>query len=165
MNPDPDLNRVLHVLEKDGTLTPDQVAVQLGLDPEKVRRLVQEARETGLLLRTKAVVNWQKAGDTTVIAYIEVKVVPQRGVGFDKIAERIYRFPEVRSVYLMSGSYDLGVMVAGPTMQDVASFVSEKLATLETVTSTLTHFVLKRYKEDGEILEIPGTTDRLAVSP
>jgi DNA-binding Lrp family transcriptional regulator len=96
---------------------------------------------------------WEKTGKEEVMALIEVKLQPQRGVGFDAIAERIFRFPEARTVYLVSGAYDLLVLVTGKTMHEVASFVSEKLATIESVQGTSTHFLLKRYKEDGEIIE------------
>ncbi|GAH75095.1 unnamed protein product, partial [marine sediment metagenome] len=101
----------------------------------------------------KTIINWEKLGEEQVGALIEVRIAPQRDVGFDAIAERIYRFPQARSVYLLSGTYDLLVLVAGKTMHEVSDFVSQKLAPIEGVQGTVTHFMLKRYKEDGEILE------------
>ncbi len=110
-------------------------------------------------------VNWDKLGEEQVWALAEVKVTPQRDVGFDAIAERIYRFPEARTVYLMSGTYDLAVLVVGKTMHEVAGFVSEKLAPLEGVQGTVTHFLLKRYKEDGEIMDGEEGPKRVPIMP
>ena len=150
---------VLRLLEKDARTTPEQLATMTALSPEEVSRIIRTAEAQGLVLKYKTVINWEKAGDEQVWALIEVKVAPQRDVGFDAAAERIYRFPQARSVYLVSGTYDLAVLVVGKTMHEVAAFVSEKLAPLEAVQSTVTHFLLKRYKEDGEVL-----TDREGVS-
>lgn len=144
---------------------PEKVAEMLGLSPERVRDLIEQAEQDKVLLKYKAVVNWDRAGYHTVQALIEVRVVPERGVGFDAVAERIYRFPEVRSLWLLSGTYDLAVIVTGATMHDVAAFVSEKLATIEHVSGTVTHFLLKRFKEEGEILEGREDIERLAVTP
>jgi DNA-binding Lrp family transcriptional regulator len=110
-------------------------------------------------------VNWDKLGDEQVTALVEVRLEPQRDVGFDAISERIYRFPEARSVYLLSGTYDLAVFVTGKTMQEVASFVTQKLAPLEGVRGTATHFLLKRYKEDGEVLEGEERPKRVPLMP
>ncbi len=118
-----------------------------------------------VILGYGTVINWEKVGEETVTAMIEVKVAPEREVGFNSIAERIYRFPEVRSVYLMSGSYDLSVVVEGKTMKEVARFVSHKLSTIDRVQSTVTHFILKRYKEDHFIFEKEEADKRLVVSP
>ena len=147
-----DLERILRILERDGRTVPEKVAEMLGLSPESVRDLIEKAEQDKVLLKYKAVVNWDRAGYHSVQALIEVRVVPERGVGFDAVAERIYRFPEVRSLWLLSGTYDLAVIVTGATMHDVAAFVSEKLATIEHVSGTVTHFLLKRFKEEGEIL-------------
>jgi DNA-binding Lrp family transcriptional regulator len=111
------------------------------------------------------VVHWDKAGEERVFAFIDVKVTPTRGFGFDDVAERIYRFPEVTAVYLVSGDHDLRVMVQGSTMQEVANFVYDKLATIDRVQSTATHFVLRRYKEDREIFAEAEEDHRLAVTP
>ncbi len=160
-----DLERILRILERDGRTPPEKVAEMLGLSPEQVRELIEQAERDKILLKYKAVVNWDRAGRHTVQALIEVRVVPERGVGFDAVAERIYRFPEVRSLWLLSGAYDLAVIVTGANMHDVAGFVSEKLAPIDHVSGTVTHFLLKRFKEEGEILEGREDIERLAVTP
>jgi len=119
----------------------------------EVQKVIKKAEKDRVIVKYKTIINWERLGEEWVQALIEVKIQPQRNVGFDAVAERIYRFPETRSVYLVSGTYDLAVLVVGKTMHDVASFVSQKLATLESVQGTVTHFLLKRYKEDGEILD------------
>lgn len=116
-------------------------------------------------MKYRAVINWEKTDLETVSALIDVKVTPQREVGFGDVARRIYRFPEVKSVYLMSGAYDLSVLVEARNLKELSSFVAEKLATLEHVTSTATHFVLKRYKQDGVVFEDQDEPERLVVSP
>ncbi len=156
---------VLKALEKDARLAPEKIATMTGHTLAEVRDAIHRAEEERILLKYKAVINWDRMGREEVSALIEVKVIPQRGVGFDTVAQRIYRYPEARSVYLMSGSYDLMVEVTGKTIQQVASFVTEKLATLEFVQGTATHFMLKRFKEDGEILEVPEEMERLPISP
>ena len=143
------MRKVLHILEKDGTLTPEQIAVMLGRTAESVEADIEKARAAGALLGTRAVVDWEKAGSDYVTAMIEVRIAPQRGEGFDRVAERIYQFDEVQSLYLMSGGYDLHVVITGRSLREVALFVSEKLAALESVTGTTTHFLLKKYKESG----------------
>jgi DNA-binding Lrp family transcriptional regulator len=157
--------RILQVLERDAQTDPRQIAIMLDLTPENVGERIANAEANGAIVRRKVVVNWEQAGEPFVLALIEVKVTPQRETGFDAIAERIYRFPEARSVYLVSGTYDLAVHVVGRTMQDVATFVAEKLAPLDGVQSTVTHFMLRRYKEDGDILVGHETAERLAVTP
>ena len=118
-----------------------------------------------VILKYKTIIDWGKLEEETVRALVEVKVAPQRDVGFDAIAERIYRFPQVRSVYLASGTYDLAIIVTGKTMHDIAVFVSEKLAPLDTVQGTVTHFILKKYKEDGEIFEGGEGIKRIPITP
>ncbi|MBI2304877.1 MAG: Lrp/AsnC family transcriptional regulator [Chloroflexi bacterium] len=130
----------------------------------EVAEAIHQAEESHLILRYKTVVDWEKAGREGVWALVEVKVAPQREVGFDRVAERIYRFPEARSVYLVSGTYDLAVVVTANTMREVAAFVSEKLASLDSVQGTVTHFLLKRYKEDGEILVSQQQAPRLPLT-
>jgi len=160
------MKRILKILEKDARTTPEQISTMVGLPLAEVRRLIEEAEQKGVIVKYKAVINWEKVDPEQVSALIEVRTTPQRGVGFDAIAERIYRFPEARSVYLMSGTYDLAVQVVGKTMQDVANFVSGKLAPLESVRGTVTHFLLKRYKEDGDILaEEKEVNERLPLAP
>ena len=144
---------VLRVLEKDARATPEQIATMTSLPVAEVQKVIKKAEKDRVIVKYKTIINWERLGEEWVQALIEVKIQPQRNVGFDAVAERIYRFPETRSVYLVSGTYDLAVLVVGKTMHDVASFVSQKLATLESVQGTVTHFLLKRYKEDGEILD------------
>ena len=146
------MEEILKILEDDARTTPEQIATMTGKGVDEVKESIRQAEKDRTIARYKTMVNWEKLGREEVLALIEVKLQPQREVGFDSVAERIYRFPEVRSAYLVSGGYDLAVLVIGRTMQDVAGFVSRKLATLEQVQGTVTHFLLKRYKEDGEIL-------------
>jgi DNA-binding Lrp family transcriptional regulator len=132
----------------------------------EVRKAIRQAEKDGTILKYKAIINWPKLENEDVWALIEVRVTPQRGVGFGAIAERIYQFPEVYSAYLVSGTYDLSILVRGRTMQEIASFVAEKLAPLEQVQSVVTHFLLKRYKEYGEIFRVLKETNRrLPVTP
>ena len=147
------MNEILRILEEDARKTPQQIATMTGIPLSKVKETIKQAERDRTILRYKAMVNWDKLGDEQVTALVEVRLEPQRDVGFGAIAERIYRFPEARSVYLLSGTYDLAVFVTSKTMQEVASFVTQKLAPLDGVRGTVTHFLLKRYKEDGEILE------------
>ena len=144
---------VLELLEADARLSAAQIAVMLGREEEDVARIIAECEEKKLINGYFTLVDWDKMGDEKVSAVIEVKISPQRDVGFDKVAERIYRFPEVRSVKLMSGAYDLMVVIEGGTMREVAHFVSFKLATMKYVMSTATHFVLKTYKQHGIVIE------------
>ncbi|NLO89606.1 MAG: Lrp/AsnC family transcriptional regulator [Clostridia bacterium] len=156
---------ILELLETDSKLTPYQIATMLGMDKSKVEKEIETMEEEGIILQYSTLINWEKVGNEQVSALIDVKVIPQRGVGFDDIAERIYRFPEVRSVMLMSGSYDLSVEVTGRNIKEVAQFVAQKLATLEHVQSTVTHFVLKRYKQHGVILDKKEKDRRQVISP
>jgi len=146
------LNEILKVLEKDARASYKQIAAITGLPEEKVEKTIKQAEQDNIILRYKTIINWEKVGDEHVFALIEVKISPKRDVGFDAIAERIYRFPQAYTVYLISGTYDLLVIAMGKTIHEVASFVSQKLAPLDGVQGTVTHFMLKKYKEDGEIL-------------
>ncbi len=157
------LQEVLKILEEDAKQTPKQIAVMTGSTPEDVSRVIKEAEADGLILKYRALIDWEKAGNESVWALIEVKVTPQRTVGFDAIAERIYRFDEARTVYLMSGAYELAVLVCARSMHEIADFVTQKLAAIEGVTGTTSHFLLKRYKEDGVILAGHAGTNRQAV--
>lgn len=159
------MEEILRILEEDARLAPDEIAVMTGKSPEEVTAVIEDCEAKGVIRKYKTVVDWEKLGEEPVIAFIDVKVSPERGVGFDVVAERIYRFPEVRSVYLVSGAYDLRVQVAGKSMKEVAFFVAEKLATIDRVMETSTHFLLKKYKEDGVIFEEPEADRRLAVAP
>ena len=159
------MREVLKIIEQDARTSPEQIASMTGKTPQEVRDILRKAEADRVLLGYRAQVNWERAGEEQVWALIEVKVTPQRDVGFDAIAERIYRFPEARSVYLVSGTYDLAVTVVGRTMQEVSAFVSEKLAPMEPVQATVTHFLLKRYKDQGIIMEGGDKPQRLQVSP
>jgi len=147
------IKEILKILENDARATPEQISTMTGMPSAEVAKLVKQAEKDRAILKYKTMINWGKVGEEQVWALIEVKVAPQREVGFDAIAERIYRFSQARTVYLLSGTYDLLVLVVGKTMHEVADFVSQKLAPIEGVQGTVTHFVLKRYKEDDEILE------------
>ena len=144
---------ILKVLQDNARATPQQISAMTGLAVEDVERVISEAEKDRTILKYKALINWEKAQDERVWALIEVKVTPQKDVGFDAIAERIYRFPQTESVYLISGSYDLFVLVAGKSNHEIADFVSQKLSHIDGVHETFTQFVLKRYKEDGEIID------------
>jgi DNA-binding Lrp family transcriptional regulator len=159
------MEQILQILAEDARVTPAQIAERTGRDEKEIRAIIKKAEDQGIIIKYKAIINWDKAGVEDVFAFIEVRVIPQRGVGFDAVAERIMGFPEVHSLYLMSGDYDLHVVVKGKNMREVAYFVAEKLASLEGVQSTATHFVLKRYKMDGDVLEPQAPNERLAVTP
>lgn len=157
------INEILKILETDSRTTPQKIATMTDSTPAEVSKAIKKAEKDGTILKYKTVINWEKAGNEQVNALIEVRVAPQRDVGFDALAERIYRFPEARSVYLLSGTYDLLVLVTGKTMHEVADFVTKKLALIEGVHGTTTHFLLKKYKEDGEILAEGGEIKRQPV--
>ncbi|MEE8174460.1 MAG: Lrp/AsnC family transcriptional regulator [Dehalococcoidia bacterium] len=147
------MKEILKTLEGNARATAEQIATMTGRSVAQVKRAIKQAEKERAIVKYKTIINWEKLGEEQVQALIEIKIAPQRDVGFDSIAERIYRFPEARSVYLVSGTYDLAVLVVGSSMHEVAGFVAQKLAPLESVQGTVTHFLLKRYKEDGEILE------------
>ena len=154
---------ILKILEDDARASIKQMATMTDTTSAEVSKLIKKAEKDGTILRYKTVINWEKVGREQVWALIEVKVSPEKDVGFDAIARRIYLLPQARTVYLVSGTYDLLVVVAAKTEHEVAEFVSEHLATIEGVHGTVTHFVLKRYKEDGEILEGEEEVKRQAV--
>ena len=156
--------RILEVLTDDARTPVGQIAVMLGRAEEEVAAAIRGMEERRVILKYPALINWDKVESGEVEALIEVRVTPQRDHGFDAIAERIYRFDEVKSVYLMSGAYDLLLLVEAHTLKELAFFVSTKLSTLETVTGTATHFVLKRYKSDGVIFEGNDGDKRLVVT-
>ncbi|MFQ3549600.1 MAG: Lrp/AsnC family transcriptional regulator [Armatimonadota bacterium] len=156
---------ILDILHKDAKKTPAQIAVMLGMNEEEVAKSIKQMEESGIIRKYKTVINWEKTGEEKVFAFIDVRVSPSRGVGFDDVAKRIYEFPEVHSVYLVSGDMDLRVVIEGKTMKEVAFFVAEKLATIEGVLSTRTSFLLKKYKEDGDAMDGETADNRLAVSP
>lgn len=159
------MDEILRILEKDARTTAKQISAIVGIPEAEVKKKIRELEKKGIIRKYKTVINWEKAGKEPVFAMIDVKVFPERERGYDAVAERIMRFPEVRALYLISGTYDLSVMVTGRDMKEVAYFVAEKLAPLEQVRGTVTHFILKRYKEDGDILFGEEENKRLAVSP
>ncbi|MBQ9943413.1 MAG: Lrp/AsnC family transcriptional regulator [Clostridia bacterium] len=157
--------QVLEILNEDCRIPLERIATMTGASLENVAQAIEEMENDRIILHYSPIINWDKADKERVEGMIEVKVTPQRDLGFDAIAGRIYRFDEVKSVYLMSGSYDLLVLVEAHTLKDLAAFVSEKLSTLEAVTGTSTSFVLKRYKQDGVIFVGERSDNRLAVIP
>lgn len=159
------MNEIFEILENNARATPEEIAAMVDMPASKVQSIIKKAEGDKTILKYKTIVNWAKLGKEEVLALIEVKVTPQRDVGFDAIAERIRRFPEVYSAYLVSGTYDLAILVKGKNMQEIASFVTGKLAPLEKVQNTNTRFLLKRYKEDGEIVEPTEGNKRLPLIP
>lgn len=151
---------ILELLENDGRLTAKELAAMLEKEVGDIKKEISELEEQGVILGYKALIDWDKTDREYVNALIEIKVIPQRNRGFDEIADKICRYPEVNSVYLMSGGFDIAVMVEGRTMREVALFVAEKLALIESVTATATHFVLRRYKDKGVIYRAPEKDER-----
>ena len=160
------MDEILEILEKDARITPEEIAKMLKMKPQEIEKRIKKYEKEGVILKYKTVLNKDLLRDNNsqVQALIEVNITPQKDVGFDKIAERIYSFPEVISCYLVSGSYDLLVIVEGKNLHAVSSFVAEKLACLENVRGTTTHFLLKKYKEDGVILKHKEENKRIAIS-
>jgi len=160
------MKEIFEILEQNARATPEQISTMVDKPVSEVEKIIKQAEKDGTILKYKTIINWPKLGKEDIWALIEVRVTPQRGVGFDAIAERIYQFPEVHSAYLVSGTYDLAILVRGKTMQEISSFVAEKLAPLEQVQSTVTHFLLKRYKENGETFHLPKEINkRLPITP
>lgn len=142
-------NAILELLENDAKMSAEQIASSLDMKVEEVAAAIAEYEEKDIIAGYKTLIDWDKVGDEGVTALIEIKVIPQRGQGFERIAERMSQYDEVESVYLMSGAYDIAVTVHGESLREVACFVSDKIAPLEYVTSTATHFVLKKFKDKG----------------
>lgn len=160
------MDEILEILEKDARVPVEDIARMLKKKPDAVKQAVKKYEKDGVILKYKTVVNREliKDENAQVRALIEVNVVPQKDLGFERIAERIYSFPEVTSCYLLSGTYDLLLIVEGRDLQTVARFVAEKLSPLENVKGTATHFLLKKYKEDGVILKHKEENKRIAIS-
>ena len=156
---------LLDLLREDCRLPLEKLAIMTGATVEEVAQTIDRLEESHVILRYAPTINWDLTDRERVEAMIQVNTSPQRDTGFDAVAKRIYRFEEVKSVYLMSGSYDLLVLVEARTLKELAHFVSSKLSTLETVTGTSTSFVLKRYKEEGVIFETEKTDNRQVISP
>jgi DNA-binding Lrp family transcriptional regulator len=159
------MREILTVLEADAHATPERIAVLTGIAEPEVRAAIAAWEAEGVIRRYKTVVDWDRFGDEPVTAFVDVTVAPERGRGFDDVAERIARFREIRAVYLVSGAQDLRVEVEGASMKEVADFVAQRLSAIDRVTATSTHFLLRRYKDDGELLFDPEPDQRLSVTP
>lgn len=157
--------KIIELLKEDARRSPALIATMLGASEAEVAAAIRELEEANVIVKYATVVNWAKVDSEKVTALIEVQITPERGRGFDAIAERIYLYPEVKSVYLMSGAYDLLVEIEGKTLKEVASFVSNKLSPIDRVLSTKTHFILKKYKQDGITFEDHEDDRRLLISP
>lgn len=156
--------KILRLLQNNSRMSTKDIATMLGLDESLVINTIADMEQEQIICGYNAVINWDKTEDERVTALIEVKVAPQRGEGFDRIAERIYNYEEVTSLYLMSGGFDMTVFIEGATMKEVAQFVARKLAPMDGVLSTSTHFVLKKYKEAGTKIELRKKDERLVVT-
>lgn len=160
------MDDILEILEKDARTSVEDIAKMLKKKPQKVKEAIKKYEKEGVILKYKTVINKEliKDANSEVRALIEVNITPQKDVGFDKVAQRIYSFPEVCSCYLISGTYDLLLIIEGKDLHTVANFVAEKLAPLENVKGTVTHFLLKKYKEDGVVLRHKEENKRIAIS-
>mgnify|MGYP000822069042 FL=1 len=157
--------QILTFLEKNSRIDPKELAVLLGSDEVTIMNEIAKMEEEKVICGYHTLIDWEKVSDEKVTALIEVRVTPMRGQGFDSIAERIYKYPEVRSVYLISGGYDLMVILEGKTLKEVSQFVTDKLSTLDSVLSTATHFILKKYKDHGTIFDQKIKDERMLVTP
>ena len=157
--------RILTIIEKNSRINLKELAIMLGSEEIEVANALQEMETDGIICGYHTMINWDKTGIEKVTALIEVRVTPQRGQGFEDIAERIYKYPEVSNVYLMSGGYDLMVILEGKTLKEVSGFVTNKLSTLDTVLGTTTHFILKKYKDHGTIMDKKEEDIREIVTP
>lgn len=158
--------QILDAIQKNGRYSTEDLAAMLATDEETIKKEIKEMEDANVICGYPTLINWDQTDCELVTALIEVKVTPQRNMGFNKVAERIYRFEEVESVYLMSGGFDLTVVIQGKSMKEVARFVSEKLSTLESVNSTSTYFVLKKYKEHDLIMtDEKHESERMLITP
>lgn len=158
--------QILDAIQKNGRYSTEDLAAMLATDEQTIKKEIKEMEGANVICGYPTLINWDQTDCELVTALIEVKVTPQRNMGFNKVAERIYRFEEVESVYLMSGGFDLTVVIQGKSMKEVARFVSEKLSTLESVNSTSTYFVLKKYKEHGLIMtDEKHESERMLITP
>lgn len=158
-------DKILAAIDRNSKISASDLAIMLGTTEDEINSTIKQLEEETVICGYPTLINWDKVECERVTAMIEVKVTPQRGLGFDKIAERIYQFDEVQSVYLMSGGFDLTVVIEGRTMREVANFVSEKLAPMEAILSTATHFILKKYKEHGLPLVQKKQDERMLITP
>lgn len=159
------IKQILSYLEKNSKMDSKEIAILLGTEPDVVENEIRKMEEEKIICGYHTMIDWDKTSSEMVTALIEVRVTPQRGQGFDSIAERIYKYPEVRSVYLISGGYDLMVILEGKTLKEVSQFVTDKLSTLDSVLSTATHFILKKYKDHGTIFDQKIKDERMLVTP
>ena len=157
--------KILQLIAKNSKLTPEEIAKEINADPQQVAKEIKLMEENRVICGYNTLINYDNTDRELVTALIEVKVTPQRGDGYDKIAERIYRFDEVKAVYLMSGGFDLTVILEKSSLKEIALFVSDKLATIDSVTSTATHFVLKKYKDHGTVLCDGPQDERMMIVP
>lgn len=157
--------QILSYLEKNSKMDSKEIAILLGTEPDVVENEIRKMEEEKIICGYHTMIDWDKTSSEMVTALIEVRVTPQRGQGFDSIAERIYKYQEVRSVYLISGGYDLMVILEGKTLKEVSQFVTDKLSTLDSVLSTATHFILKKYKDHGTIFDQKIKDERMLVTP
>lgn len=156
---------IVEILEKDARTTSDEISKMVNLTVPETEELIKKLEDHNIIVQYSSIIDWSKIdGHEGVTAMIDVKVTPKRGVGFDDVAEKIYRFKEVKALYLMSGAYDFSVEIKAKSMNDVAKFVHQKLATLDSVISTTTHFILKKYKHDGMIFDKKDDDKRIVVS-
>ena len=148
------MEEILNILDKEkGNVSRAKIAQMLGMEEKEVADKIEKMEKENVIVGYKTIVNWDKTDKDVVVALIDLRITPQRGEGFDKVAERIYKYPQVKSLYLMSGAYDLSVTIEGKSMKEVALFVAQKLAPMDSIISTATHFVLKKYKEEGMVFE------------
>ena len=157
--------RVLSIIEKNSRVDTKELAILLGTEESEILSAMEKLEQEDVICGYHTMIDWDKTGIDKVTALIEVRVTPQRGKGFDEIAERIYKYPEVTSVYLISGGYDLMVTLEGKSLKDVSSFVTNKLSTLDTVIATTTHFILKKYKDHGTIMTRHHEDQREMITP
>ena len=159
------LNEILRMLEKNSKIDLHDLAIMMGTDEALILQEIEKMEQEGVICGYPTLINWDKTDMEKVTAFIEVRVTPQRGKGFEKLAERITNYPEVKALYLMSGGYDFALFLEGKTLKEVSMFVATKLSTLEAVAGTATHFVLKKYKDHGMILIEKQEHSRMKVTP
>ena len=157
--------KILTFIEKNSRIELKELAIVLGVSEEAVIQELQQMEQEHIICGYHTLINWDKVGVEKVTAMIEVRVTPQRGMGFDKVAERIYNYPEVNSVFLISGGFDLMVTLEGKTLREVSQFVTDKLSTLESILSTKTNFILKKYKDHGTVMAVAHKDERMQVTP
>ena len=159
------MEEILNILDKEkGNVSRAKIAQMLGMEEKEVADKIEKIEKENVIVGYKTIVNWDKTDKDVVVALIELRITPQRGEGFDKVAERIYKYPQVKSLYLMSGAYDLAVTIEGKSMKEVALFVAQKLAPMDSIISTATHFVLKKYKEEGIVFEADEKDTRQVIT-